>query len=219
MRQNPLHGNSVEYILGRLERDGRHDLIGAIRAGSLTAYAAAASLGWTTRPENIGTGSSNAARRRERQIKTIAGGGFDLQQMQELWLGGDRSRGSVFGSREELRASWEKHRAECMRLWGSRGRRPMGWWEFDAGDLKHPGYFRERSFLWRAIGILSESERIELEREWRAEFDAARGMGARERREHYEHCDIPHELITAWTAERRRRGRQRAPSEEVAAAK
>jgi hypothetical protein len=55
--------------------------------------------------------------------------------------------------------------------------------------------------------VLSAAERAELEAEWKVEFEKARGMGARERREHYEHHDIPDELIERWTAERRRRPR------------
>jgi hypothetical protein len=106
-----------------------------------------------------------------------------------------------------------------MRLWGSHGRRPRGWWEFEAGDLKHPGYFHEKSVLWRAPGVLSESERAEVEREWMVEFAKARGMGAQERREHHEHCDIPPELIERWTAAaRRRRPRAEAPKKVPSAA-
>jgi hypothetical protein len=44
-------------------------------------------------------------------------------------------------------------------------------------------------------------------------------MDARARREHYEHHDIPAELIERWKAERRRPKRQGVPSEEPVAAK
>jgi hypothetical protein len=204
-QQNPLHGNSVNYILARLERDGRHDLVEAIRAGRVSAFAVAVELGWTARPENLGNGSGNQARRRRHQLSHIVAGGAPgvLSQMQELWLGPNPFQGSLFSSREELRAAWEKNRTEVMRLWGSHGRRPLGWYEFDAGDLERPPYDRERSTLWRA-GVLSEAERTELEGEWRREFDAARGMGARARCEHFEHHDIPNELVEAWHAARRR---------------
>ena len=141
--------------------------------------------------------------------------GLTLSELQELWLGAHPTTGSHFRSREELVAAWEAGRAVVMRLWGSHGRRPMAWWEFDAGDLKHPGYDRERSTLWRA-GVLSESERTELEAEWRREYEAVRGKGVRERREHLEHCDVPHELIEAWTAARRRPSRHSAASEAAA---
>jgi hypothetical protein len=144
--------------------------------------------------------------------------GLSYSELQELWLGAHPTSGSLFRSREELVAAWAQGRAVVMRLWGSHGRRPMAWWNFEAGDLEHPGYFRERSTLWRA-GVLSQQERSELEAEWRREYDAARGKGVRERREAYEHHDVPDELITAWTAARRRPNRQPAPLEEAAATK
>jgi hypothetical protein len=87
----------------------------------------------------------------------------------------------------------------------------MAWWEFEAGDLAHPGYFRERSTLWRA-GILGPTEKLEVEREWRAEFDAARRMGVRERRAHLEHHDVPSELIEQWSDRPRRKRTQALPT-------
>jgi len=39
-----------DYILRRLERDGRHDLAEAIREGRVSAYTIACELGWTRRP-------------------------------------------------------------------------------------------------------------------------------------------------------------------------
>ena len=71
--------------------------------------------------------------------------------------------------------------------------------------------------MWRA-GVLAEAERTELESGWRADFAAAKGKGARERREAYEFADIPAELIERWKSERRRRV-QPASAEEAAAAK
>jgi hypothetical protein len=210
-------GGRRDYILARLERDGRHDLAEAIREDRVSALTVAVEMGWTKRPETLGLGSGNAAKRRQHQLRAIAGDGLSLSQLQELWLGPNPSTGSLFGSREELVAAWKRHRAEVMRLWGSHGRRPMGWWEFDAGGLKHPGYDRERSTLWRA-GVLSEAERTELELGWWADFDAAQKKDAQARREYYAWADIPPELIEAWS-KRRRRGRQEAPSEEAAAAK
>jgi hypothetical protein len=84
--------------------------------------------------------------------------------------------------------------------------------------LPYPGYYRERSFLWQH-DLLGSEERTEVETAWRRDFDAARGMGARERREHLAHCDVPEKLIEAWTAARRRRARQSAVPEETVAAK
>lgn len=150
--------------------------------------------------------------------------GLTFSELQELWLG-PCNGGSVFSSTEELRAAWARGRAVVMRLWGSGGRRPQAWWHLDseAEGLRYPGYFRERSFLY-ATNMLTSEERILLEREWRAAFDAARGMGARERREHLEHHDVPAELIERWNQKRQRSLRRHsvtlpvALSEEEAAA-
>ena len=131
--------------------------------------------------------------------------GLTFSEIQELWLGAHPTTGSCFSTREELVAAWEAGRSVVMRLWGSRGgRRPMGWWEFDAGDLKHPGYHRERSYLYEH-GVLSESERAELEAEWRREFDVAQGRPATERRAHLKFHDVPCELVRRWSAAMRRR--------------
>ena len=137
--------------------------------------------------------------------------GLTLSELQELWLGAHPTTGSHFRSREDLVAAWEAGRAVVMRLWGSHGRRPMGWWEFDAGDLKHPGYDRERSVLWRA-GVLSAVECAELEHQWEVEFTRAQSPGFTmntggeilkgdcARTAHYQWADIPRELIRKWTA-------------------
>jgi len=131
----------------------------------------------------------------------------------ELWLGPGPG-GSCFDSREALVAAWAQGRGVVMRLWARGGRRPQGFYEFEyAGE--RPPYAVERSTLWRA-GVLADSERTELEAEWRREYEAVRGKGVRERREHLEHCDVPHELIEAWTAARRRPSRHSAASEAAA---
>jgi hypothetical protein len=130
---------------------------------------------------------------------------LSYSELQELWLGVGYG-GSLFSGEEALREAWTRGRAVVMRLWGGRGRRPMAWWYLEGGDLHYPGYFHERSYLYER-GILSESERAGLEREWQVEFDAVQGKDARTRREAYVHHDIPPELIEAWTAERRRRPR------------
>jgi len=130
-------------------------------------------------------------------------------ELQELWLGCPPG-GSNFASPEELHNAWLRGRAVTMRLWGSHGRRPQGWWHLDpeAAGLCYPGYFRERSYLYEH-GVLSQQERDLVEAAWKAAFNTARAMSARERREHYEHHDIPSELVEAWTAERRRRAGKR----------
>jgi len=155
-----------------------------------------------------------------------------LSELQELWLGAHPTTGSHFRSREELVAAWEAGRAVVMRLWGSRGRRPAGFYEFE-WDGARPPYDVERSTLWRA-GVLSEAEKVELEAEWKVEFECAQKPdfflhtgteilhGELAQAAHYRWADIPRELTRRWEkAARKRRSGQRpvAPSEEAAAAK
>jgi hypothetical protein len=206
-----LSGVRRGYILARLERDGRHDLAEAIRAGRVSALTVAAELGWTKRPEPFGTGSGNAARRRYFQLKALAGDGLDSNQMQELWLGPPSHNSSYFSSTEELEQAWETHRDEVMRLFASNGRRPQAWWAFDASglNLKYPGYDREQSYLFEA-GVLGEAERADLLRLWRREFDRRRKPA------HLNWADVPHSLRYQWTAERGRRGRATHKSEPEA---
>jgi hypothetical protein len=220
------HGTSKAYILGRLRREGRTDFIDAIEAGRISALTAAIELGWVKRPPTVGF-STNQARRRQHQLRTITGAGLTPDQMMELWLGPGPS-GSLFNSREELQEAWEKHRDEILRRWGSGGRRPAAYYEFE-WDGPRPSYDVERSTLWRA-GALSEVERAVLEDEWRAEFDAAWApgftlnagggellTGSRARAAHLRWADVPHGLVVAWTAERKHRGQRPASPEEVAA--
>jgi hypothetical protein len=197
-------GTSVSYLLTRLKNEGHSDLAEAVESGRLSAFAAGEAAGYLKRPQVLGTGSKNQARKRQHQLRAATGGHLHASRMMELWLGPNWSQGSLFSSREELVAAWEENRDEAMRQWGSHGRRPMAWWEFESGDLKHPGYFRERSTLWRA-GVLTPAERAGVEHEWRQDFDAVRGQDARTRREHYDHCDIPFELVAQWSRRKRPR--------------
>jgi hypothetical protein len=207
-------GGRRDYILARLERDGRHDLAEAIREGRVSALTVAVELGWTKRPETLGLGSGNAAKRRQHQLRALTDDALSPSQAMELWLGPGHA-GSLFNSREELEAAWTANRDELMARWGSHGRRPAAFYEFE-WDGPRPAYAVERSVLWRAAGVLSEAERTELESGWEAAFVEARGMAAQERREHYAHHDVPHELIKAWTADRRRRGRRPSTADSTA---
>jgi hypothetical protein len=208
------HGHSRAYILDRLRRENRTDLAAAVERGEVSAFSVAVSLGWTKRPPTLAA-LTHQARKRRHRFQAIDGS-LTSSQAFELWLGPNPTQGSLFNSREELEQAWMEHRDELMARWGSHGRRPMGWWEFDT-QLEYPGYGCERSFLWRA-GQLSEAEKVALEAEWEVAFAEARGMDARARREHFEHHDVPPELIEAWTTARKRRRRQAAASQEEAAA-
>jgi hypothetical protein len=224
-------GGRRDYILARLERDGRKDLVEAIRKGHVSAYTVAVELGWTQRPEPIGTGSTNAARRRHFQLKALAGDGLDSNQMQELWLGPSHD-GSYFSSRAELQEAWEANRDEVMRLFANNGRRPQAWWCFDAPslNLKYPGYDREQSYLYEH-GVLDEAECAELLRFWRREFEQDRApgfslndgeqilRGARARAAHLAWADIPAGLVEEWSEERRVREARAAESPHPAPAR
>src|SRR5262245_53776349 len=66
--------------------------------------------------------------------------------LQELWLGPNPSC-SVLRSKQEARKAWLQYRDEVMPLSG-RGRRPLAWWCYEAGELRYPGRDRERSTLY-----------------------------------------------------------------------
>jgi hypothetical protein len=201
-----LSGVRRSYILARLERDNRHDLAAAIRDGRLSAYTVAVELGWTKRPEVLGTGSTNAARRRRHQL-AIADGALSPDQLQELWLG-PSSAGSTFDSPEHVREAWAENRDQVMQLWAKNGRRPQSWWVFDAPalGLAWPGYERQQSYLFEA-GALSETERGELLAFWRKEF-ARPFSSVPERRSRHRWADIPQSLLKEWRSQRRRKTRK-----------
>jgi hypothetical protein len=154
-------------------------------------------------------------------IRRSPRGALTDEQEMELWLGPSH-RGSAFDSREELHQAWLKHRDRLMTLWAKNGKRPAGWWEFEA-PFPRP-FEREASALYEA-NLLGEQERAELVREWRREFARANEpnffftdspgcvvRGAAARRAHYRWADIPSALIEEWTEERR----HRPPVEEQA---
>ena len=211
------HGHSRAYILDRLRRENRTDFVDAIERGEVSAFAIAVSLGWTQRPPTLAA-ITHQARKRRHRFQAIDGS-LSGSQAFELWLGPNPTQGSLFSSREELEQAWQQHRAEVMRLWGSHGRRPAGFYEFE-WDGPRPPYDRERSFLYDH-NVLSQQERTELELEWCKEFEHACSLeDAAARKSHLDWADVPHSLRQRWQAERRRRERRpAAPSEEAAATK
>ena len=89
-----------------------------------------------------------------------------------MWYGpGDAS---AFETVERAHRYWIENRARLMPLLAVDGRRPWGWWAFDAGDLRYPGRDLERSTLF-AAGLLGAEEEAELLTDWRHEFDRAHG--------------------------------------------
>ena len=70
-RPRRLQGTSREYLLDRLRRVGPPDLVEAVEAGHVSAYAVACEMGWMRRPAPIGTGSTNQAKRRRFQLDAL----------------------------------------------------------------------------------------------------------------------------------------------------
>jgi hypothetical protein len=148
-------------------------------------------------------------------------------QEMELWLGPGQN-GSSFESDEHRRAMWFRYRDKVMRQWGNHGRRPYAWWYYESaafgvGHGRHPGVAHERSILFEFpefASVLTPEERVELEREWRRQFDrsfdehfffcAGPGKiftGDIARELHWLWADIPPPLLDQLMAERQRRGR------------
>jgi hypothetical protein len=206
------------------------DLAAAVEAGTVSAFAAAVQCGWVKRPPTQGGDNTPQARRRRHRFQAITDGGTNLSQLMELWLGPSHD-GSLFDSPEALRAAWETHQGEIMRLWGRGGRRPAIWWELEAPalGLKWPGYFNEQSYLFEH-NILSEEEKVELLVFWQREFERSYGPnffyteapgkileGAAARKKHFDWADIPIALRWQWRTERRRRPRAEASKKALGA--
>ena len=147
---------------------------------------------------------------------------LNATQEMELWLGPGHS-GSAFESDEQRRQAWFRFRDRIMRQWAKGGRRPQGWWWYEAsqwGLHRYPGEY-ERSVLWETPGVLTEAERSELERGWRREWDRCwddphffhcagpdkNFTGDEARVLHLKWADVPPELVYRWLDERERRGR------------
>ena len=64
-------GTSRTYIVERLRREGMPDLADAVEDGQVSAYAIACELGWQKRPEPLGTGSPNEAKRRAWRLRAL----------------------------------------------------------------------------------------------------------------------------------------------------
>jgi hypothetical protein len=99
-----------------------------------------------------------------------------------------------------------------MQRYACDGRRPLGWWKFEA-PFEYPGRCCERSVLYTA-GLLAEQEQAELLTWWRQEFEKAQAPnfwfcqgpgrfleGTDARREHLRWADVPAELVEQWSAE------------------
>jgi len=208
-----MHSTNAADIRERLRREGKDALLKAVEAGAISAFAAAVSLGWAKRAAK--PNGKPRERRRALALRAI-NGKLSLSQLQELWLGPNPCRGSLFASREELQTAWEQNKDKVMALWGNHGRRPRAFYEFEWSGPR-PAYDVERSSLWRAR-VLTKAEKAELEAEWKEEFEHAQRPGfafhtggeiwegERARSGHYAWADIPVELVERWTDERQATG-------------
>jgi hypothetical protein len=132
-----------------------------------------------------------------------------------FWLGTP----APFASEDEARELWFVHRDRLLELFGRPGRKPLGWWKYEAPELglTWPGYDHERSALYE-VGLLTSTEVAELTAMWRREFMRAqspdfflalgpdqilRGQAAREAQ--YRWLDLPDSLLATWLEERRGR--------------
>jgi len=64
-------GNHRAYLLDQLRRAGRLDLVQAVEAGEVSAFAIATELGMRKRRPVLGTGSRNAAKRRAYRLRAL----------------------------------------------------------------------------------------------------------------------------------------------------
>jgi hypothetical protein len=242
VRQN---GTSRAYLIERLRREGRADLVAAVESGQVSAYAVAVDLGWVARHPTFGTGSTNQAKRREHQLNNVlrepsaATPPDRLNHAQDMSLTyGDLPGREAFASDEERRATWLRHRDELLRYCAA-GQRPQAWWDFES-PVPYPGRDYAAAVLFEN-DLLSEQELRQLLTRWREEFEKAQVAGFRycvgfvnrcdatatwlegaaARRARFKWAGIPRELLKEWTAERRRRNqatRRTASSTDTSAA-
>jgi len=122
-------GNSRSYIIARCRRVGRTDLAEAIEQGTVSSYAISCEMGWQKR-RVLGSGSPNQAMKRAYALERLSlptnGKAADTFTpgecaiLQELWLGPNLNTGSLFSTRDELHAAWEKHRDVLMAMFRPR---------------------------------------------------------------------------------------------------
>ena len=100
---------------------------------------------------------------------------LNADQEMELWLGPGH-RGSAFAGETHRAWAWTRHRDRLMELFARNGKRPWGWWRFEA-PFPFPGQ-REQAALFEA-GFLTEAEVAELTAMWRKDFERAQIRGSR----------------------------------------
>ena len=110
-------------ICDRLTREGRSDLVAAIEAGAVSAFAIGVALGWKKRYPITGRGPTNRAKRRDAIVEQLLRGNGQVPQPApvpdgelslqdsiqacELAWGPDHT-GSVFSSMEQVAEAWAR---------------------------------------------------------------------------------------------------------------
>src|SRR5262249_3377606 len=201
-------GTDRRYLLQRPKDAGRDDLVAAVEGRRISAYRCAVNLGWLAeRKPSQTTLDHGRSKRRQQETAAVLGSGALAHSdvLRELWLG-PNAAGSIFHSRAELAAAWAKHREEVMATWGSNGRRPQEWDEFEAPIDVQRDDNHEKSTLYTR-GLLGADEARQVEAEWRQLFDQAqsRFRSIHKRRQYYQNCDIPEVLCNQWEAEKLRK--------------
>jgi hypothetical protein len=148
-----------------------------------------------------------------------------FDQEEELWLGVSH-RGPAFADDAERRECWLRHRAWMMARYATHGRRPAGWWMYEATVAFPPNGEGQEAILFEH-NLLGEQEREQLVAQWRRHFDRAQKPGfsfctgifkpgakyatwlegAAAKRAHYEWAGIPKSLLAQWIEEQRRRSK------------
>jgi hypothetical protein len=67
----PHRGTSRSYLIAKLRQAGEHELVAAIEGGEISARAIVIALGWRRRGPILGTGSTNATKRREQRLRAL----------------------------------------------------------------------------------------------------------------------------------------------------
>ena len=157
VRQN---GTSRAYLIERLRREGHADLLAAIDSRELSAYAAAVSLGWTTRHPTNGRGSTNQARRREHALNNVTRepsaatppDRLNHEQDMSLTYGDLPGREAFAATRRAARPGFVI--ATSLLRYCVAGQRPQAWWDYES-PIPYPGRDYAGAALFEA-GLLSE---------------------------------------------------------------
>ena len=108
-----------------------------------------------------------------RPLRRASRGALSSGQEQCLWLGvGYQDDPFPFEDEDACHEAWERHGSRVMASHAGHGRRPAGWWAYDAPEWLEFDFDRERSTLYEA-GLLEGEEAAALVESWKLEFQKA----------------------------------------------